>query len=218
MNFAKPYEDLREFIAALDEHDKLYRIHREINKDSELQPLVRWQFRGGIPEEARRGFLFDNVTDGKKRKYDCRVLVGGLSSSESIYCLGLKCHPDEVADRWIYAMDHLVEPVLVASGSCQEEIHQGAELLAKGGLLEFAVPMSTPGFDNGPYITAGHWITKDPETGKRNVGNRLGNCHGFRTCERHSGDSRVCGQRQHDSDQQSGSVDGRTRRRSVVDK
>ena len=69
MNFAKPYEDLREFINALDSHDKLYRIAKEINKDTELQPLVRWQYRGGIAEEARRGFLFDNVTDGKKHKY-----------------------------------------------------------------------------------------------------------------------------------------------------
>ncbi len=87
--------------------------------------MVRWQFRGGIAEEARRGFLFDNVTDGKKRKYNCRVLVGGLSGSEAIYCLGLKCQPDEVADRWIYAMDHLIEPIVVPSGSCQEEIHKG---------------------------------------------------------------------------------------------
>ena len=75
MNFAKPYKDLREFIAALDANQKLYRIQREINKDTELQPLVRWQFRG-LPEEARRGFLFDNVTGGKKHKFICRVLVG----------------------------------------------------------------------------------------------------------------------------------------------
>ena len=61
MNFAKPYEDLREFIAALDEHDKLYRIHREINKDTELQPLVRWQFRGGIPEEQRARFSYSTT-------------------------------------------------------------------------------------------------------------------------------------------------------------
>ena len=173
MNFAKPYEDLREFIAALEAHDKLYRIHRKINKDSELQPLVRWQFRG-LPEEARRGFLFDNVTDGKGRNYNCRVLVGGLAGSEAIYCLGLKCQPDEVADRWLYAMDHPIDPVLVESGPCQEEVHVGDDLLSQGGLLEFAIPMSTPGFDNGPYITAGHWITKDPETGKRNVGNYRG--------------------------------------------
>ena len=65
MTFAKPYKDLREFIAALDEKQKLYRIQREINKDTELQPLVRWQFRG-LPEESRRGFLFENVTDGAR--------------------------------------------------------------------------------------------------------------------------------------------------------
>jgi 4-hydroxy-3-polyprenylbenzoate decarboxylase len=110
MNFAKPYEDLREFISALDGHEKLYRISKEINKDSELQPLVRWQYRGGIAEEARRGFLFDNVVDGKKHKYNCRVLVGGLSGSSAIYCLGLKCEPEEVPDRWIYALDHLIAP------------------------------------------------------------------------------------------------------------
>jgi len=174
MNFAKPYTDLREYIAALDEHGKLYRIHKEINKDTELQPLVRWQFRGGIPEHERRGFLFDNVTDGKKNRYNCSVLVGGLASSEAIYSLGLKCQPDEVPDRWIYALDHLIPPVMIDHGPAQEEVHMGAELLAHKNINEFAIPISTPGFDNGPYITAGHWITKDPETGQRNVGNYRG--------------------------------------------
>jgi UbiD family decarboxylase len=173
MNFAKPYSDLREFIAALDEHGKLYRITRPINKDTELQPLVRWQFRG-LPEEARRGFLFERVTDSKNRRYNCSVLVGGLAGSEAIYCLGLKCKPEEVADRWLYALDHPIPPVMVSAGPAQEEIHKGKDLLTHGGIGEFAVPISTPGFDNGPYITAGHWITKDPETGKRNVGNYRG--------------------------------------------
>ena len=140
MKFAKPYNDLREFIAALDEAGKLYRIHKEINKDTELQPLVRWQFRG-LPEEARKGFLFDKVTDTKKGKYYCSVLVGGLAGSEAIYCLGLKCRPDEVADRWIYAMDHPIEPVIVAEGSCQEEIHKDDELIAhRIALIRIARP------------------------------------------------------------------------------
>jgi UbiD family decarboxylase len=173
MKFAKPYNDLREFIAVLDEHGKLIRVHREINKDTELQPLVRWQFRG-LREEARKGFLFDNVTDSTKRNYNCSVLVGGLAGSEAIYCLGLKCPSEEVADRWTYAMENPIDPVLVDSGPAQEEVHQGNDLLTHGGLGEFAIPISTPGFDNGPYITAGHWITKDPETGRRNVGNYRG--------------------------------------------
>jgi 4-hydroxy-3-polyprenylbenzoate decarboxylase len=55
-----------------------------------------------------------------------------------------------------------------------EEIHTGKDVLSKGGFREFPIPISTPGFDNGPYITAGHWITKDPETRQRNVGNYRG--------------------------------------------
>jgi 4-hydroxy-3-polyprenylbenzoate decarboxylase len=170
---AAPYRDLREFVAALDRHDLLYRISRAINKDTELHPLVRWQFRG-LPEPARRGFLFERVTDASGRIYEGRVLVGGLAASGAIYCLGLQCEPDEVADRWVRALERPVPPVLVAEGSVEEEVHTGEGLLEHGGLLEFAIPISTPGFDNGPYITAGHWITKDPETGKRNVGNYRG--------------------------------------------
>jgi hypothetical protein len=56
MNFAEPYADLREFIVVLDVHRKLYRIDKEINKDTELQPLVRWQYRGGIAEQDRAAF------------------------------------------------------------------------------------------------------------------------------------------------------------------
>ena len=103
-----------------------------------------------------------------------RVLVGGLSGSEAIYCLGLKCQPEEVADRWIYALDHPVDPIMVDRVPARRKSITGDDLLAHGGLNEFAIPISTPGFDNGPYITAGHWITKDPETGKRNVGNYRG--------------------------------------------
>jgi 4-hydroxy-3-polyprenylbenzoate decarboxylase len=173
MNFPKPHRDLREFLAALEENGRLFRIEREINKDTELHPLVRWQFRG-LREEERKAFLFENVTDSKGRKYQGSVLVGGLAGSAAIYCLGLRCDAEEVADRWLHAMEHPLEPEMVSSGPIMEEIHKGADLLTHGGFDEFPIPISTPGFDNGPYITAGHWITKDPETRKRNVGNYRG--------------------------------------------
>ncbi len=173
MKYEKPYKDLRGLIRALEDNGQLIRIQREINKDTELHPLVRWQFRG-LREEDRKAFLFENVTDSKGRRYRGSVLVGGLAGSTAIYCLGLKCTPDDVADRWIYAMDHPLEPEIVSDGPVNEEIHRGSELLRHGGFAEFPIPISTPGFDNGPYITAGHWITKDPETGQRNVGNYRG--------------------------------------------
>jgi len=37
MTPSKPYEDLREFIATLEQHGKLFRVTRPINKDTELQ-------------------------------------------------------------------------------------------------------------------------------------------------------------------------------------
>ncbi len=182
MSHRAPYRDLREFIAALDEHSKLYRVSRAIDKDRELQPLVRWQYRGGIPEQERRAFLFDNVVDARGRRYRGSVLVGGLAGSADIYALGLQCAPDDVADRWNAAMNQPIAPVLVESGPVQEEIHVGEHLLEHDGFLEFPVPISTPGYDNGPYITAGHWVTKDPETGQRNVGNYRGLIKGPNLC------------------------------------
>ena len=52
------YKDLREQIQALEAKDKLVRIKRVINKDTELMPLVRLQFRG-LAENERKAFLFE---------------------------------------------------------------------------------------------------------------------------------------------------------------
>ncbi len=57
------YKDLWEHIEALDRAGLLYRIDKPVNKDTEMHPLVRWQFRGGIPEAERKAFLFTNITD-----------------------------------------------------------------------------------------------------------------------------------------------------------
>ena len=67
----------------------LVRIDRAINKDTELHPLVRWQFLGGVPEDKRRAFLFTHVTDAKGRRYDIPVVVGALAASPEIYAIGM---------------------------------------------------------------------------------------------------------------------------------
>jgi hypothetical protein len=40
------YKDVREYLQALENNDKLVRIKQPINKDTELHPLVRLQYRG----------------------------------------------------------------------------------------------------------------------------------------------------------------------------
>ena len=74
-----PRLDLQQHLADLEAAGLLVRIDRPINKDTELIPLVRWQFIGGMPEDQRRAFLFTNVIDSKGRKYDMPVVVGALA-------------------------------------------------------------------------------------------------------------------------------------------
>jgi hypothetical protein len=45
------YRDLRDYIGVLESHEKLFRIERQVCRETELHPLVRWQFRG-LPRPA----------------------------------------------------------------------------------------------------------------------------------------------------------------------
>ena len=68
------------------------------------------------------------------------------------------------------AIAHPVPPVEVASGPCQDVVITGDELRKPGGGLgRLPVPVSTPGFDAAPTLTATLCITKDPENGVSNM-------------------------------------------------
>src|SRR6185312_9009170 len=162
------YRDLREHIAALDEAGLLHRVDRAINKDTEMHPLVRWQYRGGIPEDRRKAWLFTNVVDSTGRRYEAPVLVGGLAGTRRIYALGMGCALEDVGARWEAALKNPVPPVMVDEAPAQDVVYTGEDLKRWGGLLNLPVPISTPGYDNAPYLSSAHFITKDPETGVRN--------------------------------------------------
>src|SRR5215207_9778619 len=84
-----PARDFQAHLAALEAAGLLVRIDRPIDKDTELHPLVRWQFQGGLAEDERRAFLFTNVIDGSGRRYDMPVAVGALAASPAIYAIGM---------------------------------------------------------------------------------------------------------------------------------
>ena len=83
------YADFHEHLARLEAAGLLWRIDAPVNKDTEMHPLVRWQFRGGIPEHERKAFLFTNITDSKGRRYDIPVAVGALAANPEIYRIGM---------------------------------------------------------------------------------------------------------------------------------
>ena len=170
-----PALDFQTHLARLEAEGLVVRVDRPIDKDTELHPLVRWQFLGSMPEDDRRAFLFTNVVDGSGKRYDMPVVVGALSASPRIYAVGM-CKPiDEIGPAWINAVAHPVPPVRVTQPMCQEVVIKGADLKKPGGGLKLLpVPISTPGFDAAPYLTATLCVTKDPESGIHNMGTYRG--------------------------------------------
>src|SRR5689334_10349058 len=172
---ARSYPDLHDHIRSLDQAGLLIKVDREINKDTEMHPLVRWQFRGGIAEKDRKAFLFTNVVDSKGRKYDIPVLVGGLASNREIYRIGLGCAFEEMDERWVRAIQSPIPTRIVENAPCHEVVIEGAALDQPGnGIDGIPLPISTPGWDVAPYATLSQYITKDPDTGVQNMGNYRG--------------------------------------------
>src|SRR6266704_2505043 len=122
------YPDLHDHVRALEKAGQLVRVDRPINKDTEMHPLVRWQFRGGIEEKDRKAFLFTNVIDGKGRKYDIPVLVGGLAANRDIYRLGIGCPFEEIDERWLRATQNPIAPRIVEHAPCHEVVISGKAL------------------------------------------------------------------------------------------
>src|SRR5664280_751624 len=144
--------DLQEHLARLTERGLVTRIDRRIDKDSELHPLARWQFQGGLRDEERRAFLFTNVVGARGETYDIPVLVGGLAASAEIYAAGLGVAVADIGKVWVKAMAEPIAPVLIDDAPCQEVVMTGAALAAEG-LATLPVPISTPGVDSAPYLT-----------------------------------------------------------------
>jgi 4-hydroxy-3-polyprenylbenzoate decarboxylase len=163
------FKDFREYLAALERAGKLRHIYDPVDKDRELHPLVKWQYRG-IDEADRFGFLFEHVTDRDGRAVNGQTASSVIAANREVYALALGCPPEQVHDRWTQAINHPIPTRRVENGPVREEIHQGDSLLEHGGLMEFGIPIATNGWEAFPRITAAAVITRDPDTGILNAG------------------------------------------------
>ncbi len=163
--------DFHEQMARLEARGLLVRIDRPICKDTELHPLMRWQFTGGLPDSARRAFMFTQVHGADGRKFDMPVVVGALAANAEIYAAGMGVPVENIGGVWTRGIAHPIAPVRIKDPPCQQVVMTGDDLRKPGGgLASLPVPVSTPGFDAAPYFTATLCVTKDPETGVRNMG------------------------------------------------
>src|SRR5215475_12757504 len=98
-NATGTYADVRQYLDELDRRDLLVRVDRKINKDTEIMPLVRWQFRG-LPQHQRKGWLFANVTDSRGRDFDGSVAVAIIGASPTVYAAAMGADsPDGIAGK-----------------------------------------------------------------------------------------------------------------------
>lgn len=164
-----PYRDLREYLEALRRRELLHVVEERMSKDTEIVPFVRLQFRG-LPEHERKAFWFRSVTDARGRSFEGSVVLGSLGASRAIYAAALGVEPGAIPEHWARVQSaHLPPREVAAQAAPVKEVVRRAPDLGEG-VDAFPHVISTPGFDPAPFITAGSWVTRDPETRAYNLG------------------------------------------------
>ncbi|SPD73673.1 putative 3-octaprenyl-4-hydroxybenzoate carboxy-lyase [uncultured Desulfobacterium sp.] len=151
------HKDLREFIGKLEAAGELHRIKTQVDWDLELSAIMRKVFEKDGP-----ACLFENVKGS-----DFPVFSGGFYKAKK-YGIAVGAPPDirSILKKMLRATENPIPPVMVSNGPCKENIDLGDKI----NLEKFPVPKWFH-LDGGRYIgTLGTIITKDPDTGIRNMG------------------------------------------------
>ncbi len=177
------YNDIREWIAALDRAGELKRIKSEVDPKLEICEITdrvsKWPARNG-KGPGGPALLFENVKGypgskvlmnqfGSERRMQLALEVNALDeiSGRIREFMDVKS-PQGLLDK-IKMLPMLADlgkffPKTVTSGPCKEVIKKD-----NFSLLDFPILTTWPQ-DGGPFITLPCVITRDPRTGKRNVG------------------------------------------------
>src|SRR5437879_1629716 len=175
-------DNLREFVAAIDKTGDLTRVARAVSVDKEITEVADRCMKspGGGPALL---FAQPTLRGGGKSEYPVAVNLFGSERRMSL-ALGVECL-DHVGARIaellalkvpegllakLAMLPRLAEiakfpPKTVGRPACQSTVIEESDV----DLAQFPVPICWPE-DGGPYITLGGVITRNPESGVRNVG------------------------------------------------
>ncbi len=179
------YNDLRDWIKQLEKAGELKRITAEVSPDLEMAEIAdrTAKLGRGTPNAGGPALLFENV----KGYPGARVLMNQFGSERRMRLALETDSLDAIADRIrtlikpqtpTSFMDKLkLLPTLAEVGSffpkvlsakdapCKQVIYRGEDV----DLLKLPILKTWPQ-DGGPFITLPCVITRDPKSGKRNVG------------------------------------------------
>ncbi len=154
------YADLREYLAALEKAGKLHRVGTEVDAGWEVSAVMRRVYQR-VPSARRPAVLFERI-----RGYRMPLVAGVVGASPAVYALALGTTVDGIADRWAQAQAHPMAPARVATGPVKAHVLKGDEV----DVSVFPLCVWTRGQDPAPYFTGACVVSRDPETGERNVG------------------------------------------------
>ena len=168
------YRDLRDFLKKLDKSDELERITVEVDPILEIADITDRAVKAGSPAllfERPKGSKIPVVTNllGSERRMNLALEVDSLEEvAERIHSFLDMQTPQGILEK-VKMLPKLAElgsffPKTVRSGACQENVQKEGISLSSLPILK-CWPQ-----DGGRYITWPMVITKNPETGKRNVG------------------------------------------------
>ncbi len=176
------YADLREFVRKLEKEGELKRIRAEVDPVLEITEVTQRMARakGRHPDSVGPALLFEKPKGsrtpllinafGSVRRMELAFEVRGLDEiAQRIQGFLKMDSPQGLFDK-IKMLPKLAElgsffPKTVNAGPCKEVIRTGKDV----NLLEFPILKCWPQ-DGGRFITFPMVFTKNPETGKRNVG------------------------------------------------
>ena len=169
------YADLRAYISRLESEHELVRVRRRVSPELEITEIADRTVKSGGP-----ALLFEDVEGS-----DAPVLINHYGSLRRMaMALGLE-RLDEIGIqiesllqteppggfldklRMLPKLAKLASafPKTVKSGPCQEVVKQGED-----ASLDFLPILKCWPHDGGRFITLPMVFTKDPDTGRRNVG------------------------------------------------
>ncbi|MPZ13546.1 MAG: hypothetical protein GEU73_03845 [Chloroflexi bacterium] len=152
------YTDIREYLAALDEHELLKRITAEVDLTHEVGAIAARVLERGGP-----ALMFENI-----KGYPGMSLVVNLvgAPAQLGVAFGTDAEEPQIYAKIVQGMQNRIPSRIRPTGPVKEEIHRGDEV----DLSAFPTPWWHE-HDGGQYIaTTAGLITRDPNTGNLNMG------------------------------------------------
>ncbi len=149
-----PYRDLREFLDVLRAHGELIDIDRPIDVRADVAKALKQTYVRNGP-----ALLFNRTGTGFP-------LVGGLYSTRKKALLAFEATEETIFDKVRDGLNHPIAPIIGSGAApCHEVVLTGQDV----DITRFPIPTYSPK-DGGPYITAGIFVCKDPESGVTDIG------------------------------------------------